>query len=113
MIIDVKWNQYAYYLDKSTSLIHYDKDKSFQNLVSEYLTMSGSSNAMKFITPDMYAKSQESHFNINKYVVNEFVETYGALVESDKVLDLGSGTGETTAAMAQVSSTFLDYIVSI
>ena len=57
---------------------------------------------MNFISPEKYSKSQESHFVLNQKTVNEFVKIYGALVESDKVLDFGSGTGETTAAMAQV-----------
>ena len=64
--------------------------------------MSGSSNAMKFISPEMYAKSQESHFAINSHVVNQFVEIFGPLGEKDRVLDFGSGTGETTAALAEV-----------
>ena len=64
--------------------------------------MSGSSNAMKFVSPEMYAKSQKSHFAINSDVVNQFVEIFGPLGENDKVLDFGSGTGETTAALAKV-----------
>ena len=64
--------------------------------------MSGSSNAMKFVSPEMYAKSQQSHFAINSDVVNQFVETFGPLDENDRVLDYGSGTGETTAALAKV-----------
>ena len=67
-------------------------------------TMSGSSNAMKFISPEMYAKSQESHFVINSEVVNEFTDVFGPLDECDRVLDFGSGTGETTAALAKVSN---------
>ena len=55
--------------------------------------MSGSSNAMKFVSPEMYAESQESHFAINSHVVNLFVETFGPLGEKDRVLDFGSGTG--------------------
>ena len=57
------------------------------------LIMSGSSNAMKFVSPEMYAESQESHFAINSHVVNLFVETFGPLGEKDRVLDFGSGTG--------------------
>ena len=64
--------------------------------------MSGSSNAMKFVSPEMYARSQESHFAINTDVINEFTELYGPIGEGDRVLDFGSGTGETTAAIAKV-----------
>ena len=64
--------------------------------------MSSSSNAMKFISPEMYARSQESHFVINSDVVNQFAEIFGTLGTSDRVLDFGSGTGETTSALAQV-----------
>ena len=64
--------------------------------------MSGSSNAMKFVSPDMYARSQESHFVINTDVVNEFTELFGPVGEDDRVLDFGSGTGETTSALAKV-----------
>ena len=64
--------------------------------------MSGSSNAMKFVSPDMYARSQESHFVINTNVVNEFTELFGPVGEDDRVLDFGSGTGETTSALAKV-----------
>ena len=64
--------------------------------------MSGSSNAMKFVSPEMYARSQESHFVINTDVVNEFTELFGPIGEDDRVLDFGSGTGETTTALAKV-----------
>ena len=64
--------------------------------------MSGSSNAMKFVSPEMYARSQESHFVINTNVVNEFTELFGPVGEDDRVLDFGSGTGETTSALAKV-----------
>ena len=57
---------------------------------------------MKFMTPEKYTKTQEGHFVINTNAVNQFVEIYGPLDCKDKVLDFGSGTGETTAAMAQV-----------
>ena len=57
---------------------------------------------MKFMTPEKYTKTQEGHFVINTNAVNQFVEIYGSLDCKDKVLDFGSGTGETTAAMAQV-----------
>ena len=63
----------------------------------------GSSVAMKFMTPEKYSKSQESHFILNGNAVNEFVEICGPLNQDDKVLDFGSGTGETTSAMAKVS----------
>ena len=63
----------------------------------------GSSVAMKFMTPEKYSKSQESHFILNGNAVNEFVEICGPLNQDDKVLDFGSGTGETTSAMAQVN----------
>ena len=55
--------------------------------------------AMKFMTPEKYSKSQESHFILNGNAVNEFAEIFGS---KDRVLDLGSGTGETTSAIAQV-----------
>lgn len=58
--------------------------------------------AMKFMTPEKYSKSQESHFTLNGNVVNEFAEIFGPITQKDRVLDLGSGTGETTSAMAQV-----------
>ena len=64
--------------------------------------MSGSSNAMKFVSPEMYSRSQESHFVINTNVVNEFTELFGPVGEDDRVLDFGSGTGETTSALAKV-----------
>ena len=64
--------------------------------------MSGSSNAMKFVSPEMYSRSQESHFVINTNVVIEFTELFGPIGEGDRVLDFGSGTGETTAAIAKV-----------
>ena len=64
--------------------------------------MSGSSNAMKFVSPEMYSRSQESHFAINTDVVNEFTELFGPIGEGDRVLDFGSGTGETTIALAKV-----------
>ena len=73
--------------------------------------MSGSSNAMKFISPEMYAKSQESHFVINSDVVNEFTEIFGPLGDSERVLDFGSGTGETTAALAKVSISPGQYVL--
>lgn len=38
---------------------------------------------------------------MNKNAVNEYVEVCGPLNQDDKVLDFGSGTGETTSAMAQ------------
>merc|ERR1712110_1306569 len=57
--------------------------------------------AMKFMTPEKYSKSQESHFILNGNAVNEFAEIFGSLSQKDRVLDLGSGTGETTSAMAQ------------
>ena len=63
----------------------------------------GSSVAMNFLTPEKYSKSQESHFILNGNAVNEFVEICGPLNQDDKVLDFGSGTGETTSAMAKVS----------
>ena len=63
--------------------------------------MAGSSVAMSFMTPQKYSKTQEGHFVINTNAVNEFVKIYGALDGKDKVLDFGSGTGETTAAIAQ------------
>ena len=63
--------------------------------------MAGSSVAMRFMTPEKYSKTQESHVVINTSAVNEFVEIYGALTGKDKVLDFGSGTGETTVAIAQ------------
>ena len=63
----------------------------------------GSSVAMNFLTPEKYSKSQESHFILNGRAVNEFVEICGRLNQDDKVLDFGSGTGETTSAMAKVS----------
>ena len=63
--------------------------------------MAGSSVAMNFMTPEKYSKTQESHFVINTNAVNEFVEIYGPLGGKDEVLDFGSGTGETTAAIAQ------------
>ena len=58
--------------------------------------------AMKFMTPEKYSKSQESHFILNGNAVNEFTEIFGSLSQKDRVLDLGSGTGETTSAIAQV-----------
>ena len=58
--------------------------------------------AMKFMTPEKYSKSQESHFILNRNAVNDFAEIFGPLTQHDKVLDLGSGTGETTSAIAQV-----------
>ena len=48
---------------------------------------------------------------MNKNAVNEYVEVCGPLNQDDKVLDFGSGTGETTSAMAQVNghdSAFID-----
>jgi len=57
--------------------------------------------AMKFMTPEKYSKSQESHFILNGNAVNEFAEIFGSLSQKDRVFDLGSGTGETTSAMAQ------------
>ena len=57
---------------------------------------------MKFMTPEKYTKTQEGHFVINTDAVNQFVEIYGPLDCNDKVLDFGSGTGESTAAIAQV-----------
>ena len=63
--------------------------------------------AMKFMTPEKYSKSQESHFILNGNVVNEFSEIFGPLSQNDRVLDFGSGTGETTSAMAQVESIFI------
>ena len=56
---------------------------------------------MSFMTPEKYSKTQESHVVINTSAVNEFVEIYGALTGTDKVLDFGAGTGETTVAIAQ------------
>ena len=64
--------------------------------------MAGSSVAMSFMTPERYAKTQASaQFLRNTETANEFAEYYGALDENDKVLDIGSGSGETTVAMAQ------------
>ena len=60
--------------------------------------------AMKFMTPEKYSKSQESHFILNGNVVNEFSEIFGPLSQNDRVLDFGSGTGETTSAMTQVET---------
>ena len=73
----------------------------------------GSSVAMKFMTPEKYSKSQESHFILNGSAVNEFVEICGPLNKHDRVLDFGSGTGETTSAMAQVLHYSKTYLVSI
>ena len=64
--------------------------------------MAGSSVAMSYMTPKRYAKTQASgQFVTNTKTVNEFAEFYGPLDENDRVLDIGSGSGETTAAIAQ------------
>ena len=60
-----------------------------------------SSVAMNFMTPERYSKSQNSHVVINTNAANEFAKFYGPLDENDKVLDIGSGSGETTAMMAE------------
>ena len=59
--------------------------------------------AMKFMDPDKYSKTQAGHYVINTAAVNEYVNVYPVLTEDDKVLDFGSGTGETTLAIAQVN----------
>ena len=60
-----------------------------------------SSVAMEFMTPERYSKTQDSHVVINTNAANEFAKFYGPLDENDKVLDIGSGSGETTAMMAE------------
>jgi len=65
------------------------------------MSNAGSSLGFKFMTPEIYSKSQESHFIMNTNAVNEYVEVCGPLNQDDKVLDFGSGTGETPTAIAQ------------
>ena len=57
---------------------------------------------MSFMTPERYAKTQASaQFLRNTKTADEFAEYYGPLDGNEKVLDIGSGSGETTVAMAQ------------
>ena len=59
--------------------------------VSRLSKMSGSSVAMRYMTPERYAKTQASgQFVNNTKTVNEFAEYHGPLDENDKVLDIGS-----------------------
>jgi len=56
------------------------------------------------IMPEDYAATNEGHFRLNRELVEKYVETYGCKEGEENnglyVLDLGSGTGETTEALA-------------
>lgn len=56
---------------------------------------------MKFVTPQQYTTSNDAHYVINTNSVNQFLKTYSPLRNTEKVLDFGCGTGETTAAIAR------------
>ena len=58
--------------------------------------------AMKFMDPEKYSKTQAGHYVINTAAVNQYAAVYPTLTEKDKVLDFGSGTGETTLAITNV-----------
>ncbi|XP_023330187.1 juvenile hormone acid O-methyltransferase isoform X2 [Eurytemora carolleeae] len=63
--------------------------------------LSGLRTAMNFVTPKQYSVSNQSHFIINTKTINQLVKFFPPLSGTEKVLDFGCGTGETTLAMAE------------
>lgn len=57
--------------------------------------------AMRAISPSSYAKTNNTQWRENVKMVNEFVEVHRALDQHDRILDIGSGSGETSTAMAK------------
>jgi len=56
--------------------------------------------AMKFVSPKQYAASNDAHLVINTTAVNKFAQIHPPLSGTEKVLDFGCGTGETSLAIA-------------
>jgi len=56
---------------------------------------------MKWISPAGYAKSNSEHIVINAAAADDFRTVYQPLKREDTLLDFGTGTGETAAAIAE------------